>query len=83
MKITQHTLLTIAAGTCLNFAMALPVTAEDAAPDYLQQAQSSVARLVARGEVIPELNEEVTIARSILRCQVVSHFTQSGRLGQR
>ncbi len=67
MKITQHTLLTIAAGTCLNFAMALPVTAEDAAPDYLQQAQSSVARLVARGEVIPELNEEVTIARSILR----------------
>ena len=67
MKITHHTLLSIAAGACLNLAIALPATAEDAAPDYLQQAQSAVAKLVARGEVIPELNEEVTIARSILR----------------
>ena len=67
MKITHHTLLSIAAGACLSLAIALPATAEDAAPDYLQQAQSAVAKLVARGEVIPELNEEVTIARSILR----------------
>lgn len=67
MKMPQKTLITVAAAACLNLTCIMPLKAEDTAPDYLQQAQSSVAKLVARGEVIPELNEEVTIARSILR----------------